>query len=64
MEGLIYASALSYWASCLFIVLLTTQMQDSVASRLLVGSSLFIVMSVPVLLVAAMWWMMGVFAYG
>ena len=64
MEGLIYASALSYWASCLFIVLLTTQMQDSIASRLLVGSSLFVVMSVPVLLVAVMWWVMGVFSYG
>ena len=64
MEGLIYASALSYWASCLFIVLLTTQMQDSIASRFLVGSSLFVVMSAPVLLVAAMWWMMGVFSYG
>ena len=64
MEGLIYASALSYWASCLLIVLLTTQMRDSIASRVLVGSSLFVVMSVPVILVAGMWWMMGVFSYG
>ena len=65
MEGLVYASAFVYWSICVMLALLATvNARANPFVRAVTCVALLIVMSVPVLLVAGMWWMMGVFTHG
>lgn len=60
MTTLVQASALMYWLAVSALCALLPPAYASLSGRVLARAGLFIILSLPVLLVAGMWELMGV----